>query len=257
MFFTKKVIIISLLAFIVFIVACLPARVAYQLLPQQQEFALTGINGTVWQGKALRIKAGELVLDQITWDLGFWSLFTGKLGGYIRIKDKLLPTKGYVYSNLSGDRQIIDTLTTKLTGQFVTGIINQRGVTIDGVMMVDAKAFEYSKPMIETADLSIDWHDAQVNTQFGQVDLGHVTADIKKINDGELNIKLNEIEDVLDFRLNIVLKKTGAISIKGSFKSDIPKNVSRMLQFMNATQEKDRLKIDYKGAVPIPKSLQF
>jgi hypothetical protein len=257
MFFTKKVIIISLLIFVVFITACFPARVAYHAMSEQKDFALSGISGTIWSGKALRMRSGDLVLDQASWDLSIWSIFAGKIGGKIRIKDKLLPTKGYVYSSLSGDSQSVDTLTTKLTGPFVTNLINQRGVSLKGVMMVDANEFEYTKPMINTADVSIDWHDAEVKTQFGEVKLGHVTADINKIKDGEISIKLNEVADVLDFRLTVLLKKSGAISIKGSFKSDLPRGVARVLKFLNATQVKDRLRVDYKGAIPIPKGLQF
>ena len=85
----KKIIILSAVFFISFIIFCIikfPASVALNLakpyFPKQLEVGQT--IGTVWQGHMMQVRFNGEQFNNVHWDIAGWSLFTGNINANIK-----------------------------------------------------------------------------------------------------------------------------------------------------------------------------
>ncbi len=92
----RGLIIVGVLVFVVGLVASFPARVAVGLLPESG-VAISGIEGTIWRGRAREASVTGIYLRNITWQSMPWALLTGRLTYQI----EATPVSGFVDTRLS------------------------------------------------------------------------------------------------------------------------------------------------------------
>ena len=73
-----KWILLGLLAYVVFLIAKLPAIQLISRLQLPANISIEGVSGTIWQGQARQLTINTLPIDKVEWQLSFWPLLTGK-----------------------------------------------------------------------------------------------------------------------------------------------------------------------------------
>jgi general secretion pathway protein N len=90
-----KLIITGVSAYAVFVIATAPASLIFKFAHNQIQAG--AVSGTVWHGKATTLQAGIINLGDAEWSLNVFPLFTGRLGGDI----KLVQPKGFAQGHVN------------------------------------------------------------------------------------------------------------------------------------------------------------
>lgn len=89
MTFKTKLLITGIAAYVVFLIATLPATLLFKFTPSQVQAG--AISGTIWHGKATTLQAGVLNLGDAEWNLHLLPVFIGRVGADL----KLVQPKGF------------------------------------------------------------------------------------------------------------------------------------------------------------------
>ena len=71
-------------AFVILALLTLPASVALSLV-HPPNVTLSGISGTIWNGRAQAVRSGTMHLGSVDWSISMLSLFRGKLGADVKV----------------------------------------------------------------------------------------------------------------------------------------------------------------------------
>jgi general secretion pathway protein N len=71
-------------AFLLFALVTLPASAVLSFF-HPPGITLSGVSGTIWQGRAQAVRSGTLHVGSVEWDLDVLALFTGKLGADVKV----------------------------------------------------------------------------------------------------------------------------------------------------------------------------
>lgn len=89
MTFKAKLLLSGVVAYVVFLIATMPATLLFKFARGQVQAG--AISGTIWHGKATTLQAGVLNLGDAEWNLHLLPVFVGRVGADI----KLVQPKGY------------------------------------------------------------------------------------------------------------------------------------------------------------------
>ncbi len=247
----KNKIIILVVLFILLVVIFAPVKLAENFIPKNNDFQISGMQGSVWSGSIESIQAMQWNLEDIDFDLSIISLMTGNLGGYSQIHD--------------GD----------ITGSLEFEIKDQKNLSISNAdIEVFALKFEKYLPIkgvelngkLSTEDLHIEvinnrptslsgktlWNNASLNLNGNNWKLGdfEITWQTNS-EDGTILGALNQAKkNVLDIDGTITVTKAGLLEFKGSIAANIDKNIYAAFSlFANGKVQNGRLPIKFKKKV--------
>ena len=88
-----RYLVFGLVMYVIFLVATVPAPWVYGRWLQHHmgNWALYGVQGTVWEGRATLVKSGNLQLENLHWDLHPLSLLWGRLEVALEFKYATAP----------------------------------------------------------------------------------------------------------------------------------------------------------------------
>lgn len=93
--FRTKLIITGICAYVIFLIATIPASLLFKFIHNQVQVG--AVNGTVWHGKAGTLQAGVINLGDAEWSLHVLPLFTGHVAADV----KLTQPKGFAQGKIS------------------------------------------------------------------------------------------------------------------------------------------------------------
>jgi general secretion pathway protein N len=99
-------------AFVLFALFTLPAHVILTHL-RPSGVTLSGVSGTLWNGRAQAVRAGNTHIGSIEWSLNVLTLFTGRLGAHVKITRSDGFAQGAITASPSG-RIVAQELTASL-----------------------------------------------------------------------------------------------------------------------------------------------
>lgn len=73
-------------AYLLFLLASVPAGTAYALLPQSTPVQAAGLTGSLWSGQAAVASVAGIGLHEVRWELSPWSLLLGRLRGSLNAR---------------------------------------------------------------------------------------------------------------------------------------------------------------------------
>lgn len=97
----KKLLLLGALAYAVFLIAVVPARMVFDRLASYGVKA-SAVEGSVWNGRARGLQVGMLTLGDVTWQLKFFPLFTGRLAADAQLARPDGSAKAAVSASFSG-----------------------------------------------------------------------------------------------------------------------------------------------------------
>ncbi|GAA0343580.1 hypothetical protein GCM10009092_05220 [Bowmanella denitrificans] len=223
-----KILGLSLLAYLLLLIASLPAAQVVPRLPLPPQLQIQGLQGSIWNGRAAIVQYQGLPVRQLHWQVNPWALLTGKLSlalnagnsrdveqislqGHLRLGNNSIASEGleiFLPTDL-----VIAQLPLPLP------------VNAKGRFKVNLDELEYDQSGCHSAVGRGQWLNAQVSGTRGFIPLGNFSADLS-CQDKQL---LLDIKEPNSFGLNAQARIPADFKVKvtGRFKpsAELPEEV--------------------------------
>lgn len=171
-----KLIVAGVVLFMVFLVATLPARVAYALVKQkfapEVPLVLSNIQGTVWSGRAGPALLGTQRLDSLAWDVSAAALLIGRVQAEVEFRNgdsfgSANIARGFTGRIYARDIEArIDLQRMKLFAQLLP-------LGMQGALLLHVSEFDLDRRSITHAVGTLAW-DGAVITVPSRVEFGNL-----------------------------------------------------------------------------------
>ncbi len=235
-----------LVAFVLFLVATMPARFALQYLPANLPLRLLGVDGTVWHGQAAQALWQNRPIGSLEWRLHPLPLLLGKLSADFIVDGDGISARGKAVA--SGDQTVVLT-DTRIDAELERLPLPQNLMaTPGGKGHADIRLARIENRWPTELDADVVWSPATLLAPF-ELELGKAT------------LKLGSNGDTLsgDLRSNGALNSKGKLTLSkaGAFSANVriaptdetPRELRDMLPMIGRP--------DSRGAVTIRQSMQL
>jgi general secretion pathway protein N len=183
---------LGLMAYLLFLLASLPAAHAWSLVEGKLPAQAFGLSGTIWDGRAAAIQQGARRLDDVHWDLAPWRLLTGQLeadvqarlpGGRLRSEIALSP-------NAVTARQLRLEMPTPELVKWAG--FKQLPVRPEGQLDALLRELSVEGQRVTHVDGLISWHNAIIRFGSAPLPLGNLALRLQPAESGTNGVLTSE-----------------------------------------------------------------
>ncbi len=243
---------LGLLAFVGLLIAKTPANFVTERFQDVLPATVSGVEGSIWQGRAAQLSYADTQLQDLRWQLHPLSLLTGRMRADIDLIDGPITGQGQVKMALDRSLQITETrlripareitfpdLTADFTGELF--------VRIEHLELANAAApWPRGDGPVPAIQAQVVWQQAGISAPL-QLALGQFLLELAD-RDGEIRGDLSSPEGPLETQGNIRIQKTGAydLVLRLHPRDDAPDDLRQMLELLGRP--------DRSGAVTLRQS---
>lgn len=240
--------------YLLFVIALFPATQAYRFVSEPlgkaiPELNLTGIDGSVWSGRAGMVVFRKALLGEVSWELSTLSLLLGKA----KLKALLQSENGYLQSNLS----------TPLTGGALalTGIEGQLPlaellrftpylpVVLEGRLSLNLSELELTADgRMQRAEGTAMWHQAAM-TAPQELPLGDLKLALHTEEDGKVIGDISDQGGPLKVEGKVEYSPDGSYRVNGTVAAaeNAPESLAKALGWLGKPDPQGRYRLNYNG----------
>lgn len=242
----KRLIAAGVAALVVGLVLTFPARIAYQWFAPEQ-FALSGISGSVWSGAATQGSASGLFLTDITWKFRPLSLFRLKAGYAVAAK---LPS-GFVETGVAigtGNRIYLDDFAAAIPLSVLASLRPTIG-GMSGDLSLQFSKLVFEGGMATEAEGTVAI-SGLVLEALSATALGDYRAQLQT-RDGAIAGTFEDISGEMDVSGNLVLERDGAFSLVGTVAAgpNAPAAIHDELRYLGSPDNQGRREFRLEGTL--------
>lgn len=246
-----KYVVLGMVMYVMFLAGTLPASWIYSHWLQSRlgSWALYGVQGTVWEGRAALVKSGNLQLENLHWDLHPLSLLRGRLEAALQFKYAAAPGALVLGRTLTGTWHADDVALELPAGQ-LTPLLRLPGAELGGKLAVQLSALTVKQGRVTAAAGSVAWVKAALRKPVA-VDLGTFAIDLKTTAEGVSGTLLDRGGAVQAQGL-LKLNADGQYQLTATFASRDPQQplITQGLQLFGTPGPDGRVKYSATGVVP-------
>lgn len=212
---TRHYLLTGIIAYIVFLIATLPAAPVLGLLDGNNSIQIDSVRGTVWHGSARTVTIDRrYTLTSTRWSLDAWSLLSASLAADIdtRFEGNNVTTR--IGSTLLG-RLYLDDTKASISAEQLSRLANIPIAHLSGQIGLDLQHAYWSRDELPHAYGTVTWQQASV-TVADSADLGDVRITLDDSEDGQLQALIkNQGGDIkLDGSADLIPEKDYRVAIK-------------------------------------------
>lgn len=234
-----KWIVAAVFAYLVFLIYRIPAAQVIHRVSLPANIAISGVSGTLWNGKASMLVIDGLPVEQVNWQLSFLSLLVGNANLDIKAGNpraaEQISLSGPISINLLDSTQFETSQLTVFAPAFLmfSELPLPIPVDADGRIKVTINELQYQDQCVALSGQG-QWLNAKVAGLNQPVSLGNFSADLACQN-GTLSLTINP-PNKLGLTATANIAADFQISVEGQFKpdADLPKEVSDAALFFGA-----------------------
>lgn len=239
----KGLLIIGGVTFLAALVALLPARVAYQLLPTDS-VRLSGISGTIWNGRAVEGQVDRIYLRNIEWRLRPLRLMVGQ----VALDTKFEPAGGFVESRVAlqlGGKLVFSNLEAALSIGALQSAIPTAG--IDGNVRLSFSHLIIDNGFPTEADGSVELIGL-IARGLTPTPIGNFKADLQSTDDG-VSGSVEDTAAILDIAGSLKVSADRSYSLTGLVAATpaTPEGVVNQLRFLGSPNERGQREFRFEG----------
>lgn len=214
---------LGVILFLVFVISNIPAIWGAYLLTRGTGVALSGVTGTLWNGRAslasVRTAEQEYSLGQLGWSLSPLSLLT--LSPCAQVSTKL-PMQEFDGKVCSGSGGALHMQNADISVP-VALLQAKLPMPIQGQFFAHIDELELRGNILHKLKGKLTWNDARVNTGSNWLDIGNFAAEMNDNGNNGVSAKLFQLSGPVDVNLQIELaapsggKVTGELAAPKSF----------------------------------------
>jgi general secretion pathway protein N len=254
--FNVRFIALGFLVYIIFLVLNFPADRAYAFWKSSdlssssgsRDFALSGISGSVWSGKANVAAISRTRFENVEWTYNPWALFLGQVGLSWSFKTPDSQGGGFGQGQTSlglGGSIEFSSLEAQLPASMVASMLKMKTLQPSGTLSLNLQDVEWGGESLVSAAGRIVWRGAGVNllkpVPFGDLTLTLETSDV------EIKGVIADNGGPLSAEGLITLTEDGQYQFKGAFAARGNKDLENALRSMGRPGVDGKVKVNYSG----------
>lgn len=247
----KKKIAILISLFIILVIFFAPVKLAENLIPQNSQLVISGMQGSIWSGEIDTIEIKDWQLQDIDYEISLISLIVGNLGGTGEIHRGDL--KGDFFIEMRDSKNIkVGDVNVETSAINFEKYIPFPGVELAG--KISTRDFNAQLVNNKPVNLSgtTSWDNASIDINGQKWSLGNF--DILWSTDGDNNIITGTLsksrKNKIDINGKITLLQNGTLEFKGSISQSIDKTIYAAFSlFANGSPASGRLPIKFKKKI--------
>lgn len=218
----KKISLYGLLLLSVFVTSVLvhlPAKFVIDKLPNIRGLEISGVQGTLWQGRAQKVAFEQYDFGQVSWELQASKLLTAKAELNLRFgrNSQLgLTGRGIVGYGLSGP-YAENLIASMPVAKVMEQVTIPAPVDAAGDLELMIKQYTYAQPWCQSAEGSLVLNRGQVSSPLGNLELGTVISDLSCDNN-VLSAKGNQENDQVSGAFTATLESNFTYDLDAWFK---------------------------------------
>lgn len=235
-------VVLGLLAYFIFLVKYMPASwlIHSDMVQLPKEVEVVGVSDTIWQGKIERVLVKGVSINQVSWDLSFWSLLLAQVdidvkGGQLRQQDDVYLKGNLSASLLNKQAFSVSNFTILVPAQAVMRQFQLPiPVTAKGRFKADIARLEFDKKC-EQLSGSGGWNNGEVGGRNGPIKFGSFDA-LLSCDKGDIQVAVQD-NNKLQLDALVTLSQNGEYSVLGRFNipEDMPDEVQQAASFFGPT----------------------
>lgn len=221
----------GVVAWLVFLVATIPANQALALAPPMPGVVIGGIQGTVWRGQARSVVAEGVLLENVRWRFRPLALFTGRFEFDLQGKLGSKPLRAVAGTAFSGEPYLGD-VRLSIPASEVLYRLGINKVTVAGELALDLDDVRFSSTGVPLFSGEMRWVPANVEAPL-VLSLG--TATLTTQHDDDLTQgKLVARGGALQVDADVELETSGAYRLNATIRlaqgnGTVPQAVTKFL----------------------------
>ena len=243
----KNKIVILITLFVLLIIWLAPANLAEGLIASNNNIEVTGLKGTIWSGSAEQLDVKGWHLKELDYELSFFSLITGKMGGNAQLN------KGDIIGSLDFEMDgseifSLTEATIKMEAFLFEKYLPFPGINLDGNVSTTDLFVTIENKKTKRLDGFTTWDDASITIRNNLIKLGKFQINWTTNPDNQMIVgNIVKTANALSLDGRITLDKEGLFEFKGGISTKIQKNIyNTFLLFADGKASNDRLPIKYK-----------
>ncbi len=244
-----RYLLIGLAAYGVVLIATFPAALALPMVQGMlRPVAVSGVEGSVWSGRAADVRYQRLSLGAVDWSLRPLSLLTGALGAALVLDGSLGQGQGVAGVQLGGDGYV-EGFTGTASAAAVAPLLKLQAARPEGRIEFNLAELQFRGRVPVAASGEITWSQARVALPL-PVDLGSFSATLSTDADG-VRAVLRDRESPLILDAVLLLKGDGSYRLSGrlSAKNDAPAQLHDLLRTAGVRQPGAALPLNFSGRI--------
>lgn len=201
--------------FLVFVISNIPAIWGAYALTRGTGVALSGVTGSIWNGRAslasVRTAEKEYSLGQLSWSLNPLSLLTLSPCAQVTTKLPLQQFEGKICSALGGAIEIHNA-DVSLPGALVQGKIP---VPIQGQFSAHIDELSLRGNLLLKLKGNLTWNSARVNTGSNWLEIGSYAVEMSDNGNNGVSAKLFQLSGPVDVALQIEMAAPSGGKVSG------------------------------------------
>ncbi|MDA0130338.1 type II secretion system protein N [Vibrio sp. MarTm2] len=250
----KKVILLTLLLVVIFVTSAvvhLPAQLVVKYAPLPGALQLSGVEGTLWNGRAQSVSWQRDNFGQVQWQFQPSKLFSGKAEAQIRFgrgSDMQLTGRGVVGYRLSG--AYAENLIASLPVEQVLAFAPRLPIPLEltGQVELSVKHLTYAAPYCQTAEGSVVWNTDTIGTPVEDLQVGPIVANFT-CSDSTITIKGDQRSSQVESAAEVVVQPNQNYQSTAWFKpgEEFPAAFREQLSWLPTPDGQGRYRFNYNG----------
>lgn len=213
--YKKTWVVLTLVIALIFILGQIPAVWGGYILTRGTGLALTGITGSVWDGRAslasIKVQSDEYSLGALTWKLTPWSLISRCAN--VTTKLEMQHFDGQICARSNGEIRLLNAD----VGIPAELLQNRIPVPVQGNFSAHINDVRLTGNVLSALDAKITWNNARVSAGPSWIDLGNVAAEVADDRNNGIVAKVFSLSGPIDLALDVQLLAPSGGSVSGRF----------------------------------------
>lgn len=181
-----------------------------------EQLALSGITGTLWNGRAslasVKLNQKDFPLGQLEWDLHPLSLLLLKPCATVETRQGDQEIAGEICGGLGGSVELHETDITVLA----TSLQELLPVPVEGKFTARIEQFQRSDNAVKDLKGVLTWTGARINNGSTWMDVGNYGAELNDNGQGGVNATIFNTEGPVQLQLEAAFAAAGGGTVKGN-----------------------------------------
>jgi general secretion pathway protein N len=245
--FVKPLVVLALVAYLIFlVVARTPATwgawAVHKALPNVW---LTGVSGTIWDGRAgngaAMVGDQALPLENLRWQIQPWSLLSMRICANVNAEILSQPASG-VFCGAPGDRLVARNV--QLSGPMAVAA-EALNIPLSGLTSLQLQTLRVKSQRIEELEGNLSWRDARWHNGESWVALGAFAAKLSPNEQGGVQAQIFDLDGpfTVDLVANLVLNQEPRVQGTVAAAPEAPEQIRSALEFVGVPQDDGSFRI--------------
>ncbi|MGF1750929.1 MULTISPECIES: type II secretion system protein N [Vibrio] len=227
-----------------------PAQVLLSVAPLPPSLVISGVQGTIWQGRAQSVSYQRQQVGEVSWRFSWSSILTLSPEYAVRFGRGSalgIAGKGNVGVNFSGP--YIHTLLASLPAESILDIYTPPvPINAGGQIELAIRSMQYQSPWCGSGDGSLSWNAGYVETPVGSLSFGPTVVDMT-CSDSTIKASGAQNSAQVSSEFTGELKANRQYQTQAWFKpgADFPTSMQQQLKWIGNPDNQGRYSFNYQG----------